>query len=39
VKKTKAETVKKRFAKDVFKESDVADNLEAGENIATISNF
>jgi hypothetical protein len=40
VKKIKAETVKKCFAKAGFGESDVADNLkEASENIAAISNL
>jgi hypothetical protein len=40
VKKIKVETVKKCFAKAVFGESDVADNLEeASENIAAISNL
>jgi hypothetical protein len=40
VKKIKAETVKKCFAKAGFGESDVADNLEeASENIAGISNL
>jgi hypothetical protein len=38
VKKIKAETVKKCFAKAGFGESDVTDNLEeANENIAAIS--
>jgi hypothetical protein len=40
VKKIKAETVKKCFAKAGFGESDVADNLEeASENIAAVSNL
>jgi hypothetical protein len=40
VKKIKAETVKKCFAKAGFGVSDVADNLEeASENIAAISNL
>jgi hypothetical protein len=40
VKKIKAETAKKCFAKAGFGESDVADNLEeASENIAAISNL
>jgi hypothetical protein len=40
VKKIKAETVKKCFAKAGFGESDVADNLEeVSENIAGISNL
>jgi hypothetical protein len=40
VKKIKAETVKKCFAKVGFGENDVADNLEeASENIAAISNL
>jgi hypothetical protein len=40
VKKIKAETVKRCFAKAGFGESDVADNLEEGsENIAAISNL
>jgi hypothetical protein len=40
VKKIKAETVEKCFAKAGFGESDVADNLEeASENIAAISNL
>jgi hypothetical protein len=40
VKKIKAETVKKCFAKAGFAESDVAGNLEqASENIATVSNL
>jgi hypothetical protein len=39
VKKIKAETVKKCYAKAGFGESDVADNLEeASENVAAISN-
>jgi hypothetical protein len=40
VKKIKAETVKKCFAKSGFWESNVADSLEEGsENIAAIPNF
>jgi hypothetical protein len=40
VKKIKAETAKKCFAKAGFGESDVADSLkEASENIAAISNL
>jgi hypothetical protein len=40
VKKIKAETVKKCFAKAGFEESDMADNMEeASENIAAISNL
>jgi hypothetical protein len=39
VKKIKAETVKKCFAKAGFGESDVTDNLEVGENIAAVSNL
>jgi hypothetical protein len=40
VKKIKAETVKKCFAKAGFGESDMTDNLEeASENIASISNL
>jgi hypothetical protein len=39
MKKIKAETVKKCFAKAGFGESDVAGNLEARENIAAISNL
>jgi hypothetical protein len=39
VKKIKAETVRKCFAKAGFGESDVADNLEESENIAEISNL
>jgi hypothetical protein len=40
VKKIKAETVKKCFAKAEFGESDVTDNFEeANENIAAISNL
>jgi hypothetical protein len=40
VKKIKAETVKKCFAKARFGESDVADNMEeASENVAAISNL
>jgi hypothetical protein len=40
VKKTKAETVEKCFAKAGFGESDLADNLEeSGEKIAAISNL
>jgi hypothetical protein len=40
VKKIKAETVKKCFAKTGFGESDVADNLgKASENVAAISNL
>jgi hypothetical protein len=40
VKKIKAETVRKCFAKAEFGESDVADNLEeASENIAALSNI
>jgi hypothetical protein len=39
VKKIKAETVKKCFAKVGFGKSDVADNLDVSENIAAISNF
>jgi hypothetical protein len=40
VKKIRAETVKKCFAKAGFRESDVADNLEeASENIGAISDL
>jgi hypothetical protein len=39
VKKIKAKRVKKCFEKAWFWESDVADNLEASENIAAISNL
>jgi hypothetical protein len=39
VKKIKAETVKKYFAKAGCGESNVADNLEESENIAAISNL
>jgi hypothetical protein len=40
VKKVKAETVRKCYAKAGFGESDVADNLgEAIENVAAISNL